>query len=79
MISCVRENVPRIKEIAVKYSVAALPIGVTQSEKLEFLVDDRVVVSAPVSELTDSWEHALERALHTETEERLAPEILAKS
>jgi phosphoribosylformylglycinamidine synthase len=79
VISCVRENVPRIKEVAVKYGVAALPIGVTQSEKVEFLVDDRVVVSAPVSELTNSWEHALERALHTEAEERLAPEILQKS
>ncbi|MBZ5510476.1 MAG: phosphoribosylformylglycinamidine synthase subunit PurL [Acidobacteriia bacterium] len=79
VISCVRENVPRIQEIAVKYSVAALPIGVTQSEKLEFLVDGQVVVSAPVSELRDSWEHALERALHTETEERLAQEILQKS
>jgi phosphoribosylformylglycinamidine synthase subunit PurL len=79
VISCIRENVPMIKEIAVKYGVAALPIGVTQSEKLEFLVDGRVVVSAPVSELEDSWEHALESALHDETEERLAPEILQQS
>jgi len=79
VISCVRENVPRIKEIAVKYGVAALPIGVTQSEKLEILVDGRVVVSAPVSQLKDAWEHALERALHTETEECPAPEILQKS
>ena len=79
VISCVRENVPRIKEVAVKYGVAALPIGVTQSENLEILVDDRVVVSVPVSQLKDAWEHALERALHAETEERLAPEILQKS
>ena len=79
VISCVRDNVPRIKEVAVRYGVGALPIGVTQSENLEILVDERVVVSAPVSELKDSWEHALERALHTETEERLAPEILQKS
>jgi phosphoribosylformylglycinamidine synthase subunit PurL len=79
VISCVRENVPRIKEVALKYGVAALPIGVTQSEKLEILVDGRAVVSAPVSQLKDAWEHALERALHTETEERLVPEILQKS
>jgi phosphoribosylformylglycinamidine (FGAM) synthase-like enzyme len=79
VISCIRENVPMIKEIAVKYGLAALPIGVTQSENLEILVDGRVVVSAPVSELKDSWERALERALHTETEERLAPELLQKS
>jgi phosphoribosylformylglycinamidine synthase len=79
VISCIRENVPMIKEIAVKYGVGALPIGVTQSEKLEFLVDGQVVVSAPVSQLKDAWEHALERALHTETEERPAPEILQGS
>jgi phosphoribosylformylglycinamidine synthase subunit PurL len=79
VISCDRENVPRIKEVAVKYGVAALPIGVTQSEKLEILVDDRVVVSAAVSTLKDSWERALERALHSEAEERPAPEVLQKS
>jgi hypothetical protein len=32
-----------------------------------------------VSQLKDAWEHALERALHTEAEERLVPEILQKS
>ena len=79
VISCVRENVPRIEEVAVKYAVAALPIGVTQSEKLEIFVDGRAVVSAPVSRLKDAWEHALERALHTEPEARLEPEILHKS
>jgi phosphoribosylformylglycinamidine synthase II len=79
VISCDRENVPRIKEVAVRYGVAALPIGVTQSEKLEILVDDQVVVSARVSELKDSWEHALKRALHSEAEERPAPEVLQKS
>jgi phosphoribosylformylglycinamidine synthase len=79
VISCVRENVPGIKEVAVKYGVAAFPIGVTQSEHLEIFVDDRAVVSAPVSQMKDAWENALERALHTEAEERLAPEILQKS
>ena len=42
-------------------------------------VDGRPVVSAPVSQLKDAWEKALERALHTETEERLEPEIVQKS
>ncbi|MGZ4818651.1 MAG: phosphoribosylformylglycinamidine synthase subunit PurL [Terriglobales bacterium] len=79
VISCIRENVPRIKEMAVKWGVAALPIGITQSENLEIVVDGQVVVSAPVSRLKDAWERALERALHSETEERLAPEILQKS
>ncbi|MGZ7029640.1 MAG: phosphoribosylformylglycinamidine synthase subunit PurL [Terriglobales bacterium] len=79
VISCIRENVPRIKEMAVKWGVAALPIGITQSENLEIVVDGQVVVSAPVSRLKDAWERALERALHSETEERMAPEILQKS
>ena len=79
VISCARENVPRIKEVAVKWGVDAVPVGVTQSEKLEIIVDGRAVVSAPVSQLKKAWEHALERALHTETEERLVPEILQKS
>jgi phosphoribosylformylglycinamidine synthase len=79
VISCVRENVPRIEEVAVKYGVAALPIGVTQSEKLEIFVDGGAVVSAPVSRLKDAWEHALERALHSESEERPALEVLQKS
>ncbi|MGZ4836752.1 MAG: phosphoribosylformylglycinamidine synthase subunit PurL, partial [Terriglobales bacterium] len=35
VISCIRENVPMIQELAVKYGVGAIPIGVTQSEKLE--------------------------------------------
>jgi phosphoribosylformylglycinamidine synthase II len=79
VVSCIRENVPRIKEMAVKWGVAALPIGITQSENLEIVVDGQVVVSAPVSRLKDAWEHALERALHSETEERLVPEILQRS
>src|SRR5690349_9176793 len=30
VISCIRENLPNIQQLAVKYGVAALPIGVTQ-------------------------------------------------
>jgi hypothetical protein len=59
--------------------VAALPIGVTQSDNLEILVDGQAAVSAPVSQLKHAWEHGLERALHAETEERMVPEILQKS
>jgi len=79
VISCTPENAEKIKEIALKYRVAALPIGVTQSEKMEIIVDGGVVVSAPVSQLKRAWESALERALHSESEERLVPEILQKS
>ncbi|MGI9102929.1 MAG: phosphoribosylformylglycinamidine synthase subunit PurL [Terriglobales bacterium] len=79
VVSCTQENVSNIQQIALKYGVAALPIGVTTSEKLEILVDGRAVVSAPVSQLKWAWESALQRALHAETEERLVPEILQKS
>ncbi len=79
VLSCIRENLLEIKEIAVKYGVAALPIGVTQAENLEVLLDAEAVVSAPVAKLKQAWESALERVLHSETEERLVPEILQKS
>ena len=53
VISCIRDNVPMIKEIAVKYGVGAIPIGVTQSEKLEIFVDDWVAVSVPSHRVYD--------------------------
>jgi len=79
VVSCIRENVPRIKELALKWGVAALPIGVTQSGNFEIVVDGRAVVSAPIARLKAAWEQALQRALHTETEEHLVPEVLQKS
>jgi phosphoribosylformylglycinamidine synthase len=79
VLSCIRENLQRIKEVAVKYGVAALPVGVTQSDNLEIFVDGSAVVSAPVSQLKSKWESALPQALHAETEERLVPEVVQKS
>ncbi len=79
VVSCIRENLPGIKQIGLKYGVAALPIGVTQTSNFEILLDGKAVVSAPVSQLKQAWAGALERALHTETEERFVPEILQKS
>ncbi len=79
MISCVCENTGRIKEVAAKYGVDAIAIGDTISDNLEIMLDGRKVVSAKVSDLKRGYETSLERALHTETEERLVPEILQKS
>jgi phosphoribosylformylglycinamidine synthase len=79
VISCIRENVPNIQQVAVKYGVAALSIGVTQAENLEIVLDGEAVVSAPVARLKRAWEGALEKALHTETEENLVVETLQKS
>ncbi|MFB3813554.1 MAG: phosphoribosylformylglycinamidine synthase subunit PurL [Terriglobales bacterium] len=79
LLSCAPENVSRVQQVAVKYGVAADVIGETVSDNLEIAVDGTRVVWAPLSELHDVWAHALERALHTETEERLMPATLQKS
>ena len=79
LISCTAEKAGIIEEVAAKYDVAALPIGETISENLEIVLDGRKVVAAKVSELKRGYEMSLERALHTETEERLVPEILQRS
>jgi phosphoribosylformylglycinamidine synthase len=79
LISCTHENAGLIKEIAGKYDVAVFPVGETISENLEIMLDGRRVVAAKVSELRQGYESSLEGALHTETEERMVPEILQKS
>ena len=66
VISCDPEKVARIKQIAVKYGIAADMIGETIPERMEIKVDGKVVVSAGVSELRDAYEGALERALRTD-------------
>jgi phosphoribosylformylglycinamidine synthase len=68
LVSCDPENLGRIKEVAGKYGVTADPIGETIPEKLEILVDGRVVVSASVAALCDTYEAALENAVRTEPE-----------
>ncbi len=66
VISCDRSRLPGIKQVAEKYGLSAEEIGETVSEQFEIQQDDRVVVSATVSELRDSYEGALEQALRTE-------------
>jgi phosphoribosylformylglycinamidine synthase subunit PurL len=79
LISCDPQNVPRIQQIAVQYGLSAEQIGSTVPDQLEIRVDDRVAATVGVSELQGAWAHALERALHIETEERLVPGTLQKS
>jgi phosphoribosylformylglycinamidine synthase len=79
VISCDAQQVPRIQQLAQNFGVAADLIGATIAGNLEILVDGKQVVSAPVAELRETWGTALERALHTETEERLVPGALQKS
>ena len=79
VISCDPQQVPRIQQLAEKFGVAADLIGATIADNLEIMVDGEPVVSAPVAALREAWGAALERALHTETEERLVPAVLQKS
>ena len=68
VISCDRESVGGIQQVAKKYGLAADVIGETVPEQIEIKLDGRVVVSASVSELRDAYEGALEKALHGEPE-----------
>jgi phosphoribosylformylglycinamidine synthase len=79
VICCDPYNVERIQRLAGKYGIAADLIGETVPQNIEISVNEKVVVSAAVSDLKEAWEHALERALHAETQERLVPEVLQKS
>ena len=68
VISCDPRNIPRIKEVAAKYGVVAEPIGETVPDHLEISLDGKVVVSAPVKELSQAYETALQSALQTDPE-----------
>jgi phosphoribosylformylglycinamidine synthase len=68
VISCDQNNLSRIKQVALRYSLGTEEIGETVSEQLEIKLDGRVVVSAGVSELREAYEGALEGALRTEPE-----------
>jgi phosphoribosylformylglycinamidine synthase len=68
VISCDPGNVARIKQVAEKHGSVAEVIGETVAERLEISLDGNVVISAPVSELSDAYENALESALRTDPE-----------
>jgi phosphoribosylformylglycinamidine synthase len=79
LISCDPLNVPRIQQIALQFGLSADQIGSTLPDQLEIRVDGNLAAKGSVSELREAWQHALERALHVETEERLVPDTLQKS
>jgi phosphoribosylformylglycinamidine synthase II len=66
IISCDRDKLSAIQQVALKYDIAAELIGETVLERIEIRLDGRPVVSATVSELRDLHEGALERALQAE-------------
>jgi phosphoribosylformylglycinamidine synthase len=68
VVSCDPASVSRIKEVAGKHGVAADVIGETTPERLEISLDGKVVVSAPILDLSAAYEGALESALRTDPE-----------
>jgi phosphoribosylformylglycinamidine synthase subunit PurL len=68
VLSCDPSHVSGIQQIAVKYALSADQIGETVPEQIEIEIDERVVVSAAVKELSAIYEGALEQALRTELE-----------
>jgi phosphoribosylformylglycinamidine synthase len=66
VISCDRDKLSTIQQVAVKYGIAAELIGETAAERMEIRLDGRMVVSAAISELREAYEGALERSLRTE-------------
>ena len=68
IISCDRDNLGRIQQVALRYGISAELIGETTPERIEIKLDGRMVVSAAVSELREVYEGALEKALRTEVE-----------
>jgi phosphoribosylformylglycinamidine synthase len=68
LLSCDHGNLPRIKQIAGKFGIAADVIGETVPDRLQIALDGNIVVSASVAELSNAYEMALESALRTEPE-----------
>jgi len=66
VLACDPQHVQGIKEIAVQYGLSLDELGETVSEQFEIALDGQVVVSAPVAELREVYESALEGALRTE-------------
>jgi phosphoribosylformylglycinamidine synthase len=67
VISCDPERLARIQELAARHEVAADVIGETIEAHLEVMLEDKLVVSARVSELNEEYESALESALRTDS------------
>ncbi|HKH98204.1 MAG TPA: phosphoribosylformylglycinamidine synthase subunit PurL [Candidatus Sulfotelmatobacter sp.] len=68
VISCDPANLARIQQIAGNMGIAAEVIGETIPDRLAISLDGKPVVSAPVAELSQAYEGALESALRTDPE-----------
>ncbi len=72
VISCDRSSLQGIQQVSGRYGLSAEQIGETVSDQVEIKLDGRVVVSAAVKELRDSFEGALEAALQADPDAVLA-------
>jgi len=68
VVSCDPSHVVRIKEVAANCGVAADEIGETIPERLEIALDGKTVIQAPIAELENAYEGALEAALKSDPE-----------
>jgi hypothetical protein len=66
VLSCDPKHVKRIQQLAVQHGISAEGIGETAVKNLEIFVDGKMAVSAPVSELREDFEGALEKALRSD-------------
>jgi len=66
VVSCDLNSLPRIQQVALKYSIVCEQIGETTSDHIEIRIDGRAAVSATVSELREVYENALEETLKTD-------------
>jgi phosphoribosylformylglycinamidine synthase subunit PurL len=68
LISCDPGHLSRIKEIAARYGVTVDAIGETIPDRLEITLDGKLVISAPVTKLSEAYEEALESSLKADAE-----------
>jgi len=66
LLACDPEHLAVIKQVADKHALFVDVLGETVVGEFEIRLDGQVVISAPVSELSASYESALESALRTE-------------
>jgi phosphoribosylformylglycinamidine synthase II len=69
VISCDRDNVSRIQQIAGEFGIFSEIIGETVPERLDVRLDGQVALSASLESLRQAYEGALETALRTDPEE----------
>jgi phosphoribosylformylglycinamidine synthase len=68
VLACDPARLAGIQQVAGKHGLHVDILGETVSGQVEIKLDGQVVISAPIAELSEAYESALERALRTEPE-----------